>query len=274
MIYEARVKDERQKVGNLRNMRPDGIKKWYNFIQGNNRSNEVQIHELVVDGCKVSDHGQMVKPVVDFWEDIGGMNEPLIDEEPVTLQIEEYDLKIDDKITCEEIETFLKTVKNGKASGPDEIPFEFYKYSVYRLGNLVTGHLRSVWGVRQGCTLSPLLFGLYTEQLAVRLRMRGFGLKVGEEKLSCLLYADDIVVSETSSSSDLVAATVVEWSATRVLYRVSASCRKTAGSNPAKDTSYSSYAAPCTQPAKYSTPMKTPINLLGSSHGAHHHPYS
>ncbi|KAF2346026.1 hypothetical protein FHG87_023217 [Trinorchestia longiramus] len=110
MIYEARVKDERQKVENLRSKGSDGIKEWYNFIQGNNRSSEVQIHELVVDGCKVSDHGQMVKAVVDFWEDIGGMNEPLIDEEPVTLQIGEYDLKIEDEITCVEIKTFLKKV--------------------------------------------------------------------------------------------------------------------------------------------------------------------
>ncbi|KAF2359416.1 hypothetical protein FHG87_009826 [Trinorchestia longiramus] len=49
-------------------------------------------------------------------------------------------------------------------------------------------------------------------------------------------------------------ATVVEWSAARVLYRVSASSRKTAGSNPAMDASCFSYAAPCTQPAKHSTP--------------------
>ncbi|KAF2346544.1 hypothetical protein FHG87_022701 [Trinorchestia longiramus] len=108
MIYESRVKDERQKTENLRNKGPDGIKEWYNFIQGNNRSNEVQIHELVVDGYKVSDHRQMVKAVVDFWEDIGGMNEPLIDEEPVTLQIGECDVKIEDKIKCGEIETFFK----------------------------------------------------------------------------------------------------------------------------------------------------------------------
>ncbi|KAF2345059.1 hypothetical protein FHG87_024185 [Trinorchestia longiramus] len=105
MIYEARVKDERQKVENIRNKGADGIKEWYNFIQGNNRSNEV-FHELVVDGCKVSDHGQMVMAVGDFWEDIGGMNEPLIDEEPVTLQIGEYVLKIEDEITSVEIETF------------------------------------------------------------------------------------------------------------------------------------------------------------------------
>ncbi|KAF2353837.1 RNA polymerase alpha subunit [Trinorchestia longiramus] len=44
----------RQKVENLKNKGPDGIKEWYNFIQGNNRSNEVPIHELVVDGCKMS----------------------------------------------------------------------------------------------------------------------------------------------------------------------------------------------------------------------------
>ncbi|KAF2355532.1 hypothetical protein FHG87_013708 [Trinorchestia longiramus] len=57
------------------------------------------------------------------------MNEPLIDEELVTLQIGEYVLKIEDDITSVEIETFLKKVKNGKASGPGEIPYEFYKHS-------------------------------------------------------------------------------------------------------------------------------------------------
>ncbi|KAF2344688.1 hypothetical protein FHG87_024556 [Trinorchestia longiramus] len=118
MLCEARVKDERQKVENFRNKGPDGIKEWYNSIQGNNRNNEVLIYALVVDGCKVSDHRQMVKAVVNFWENIGGMNEPLIDEEPVTLQIDEYDLKIEDEITCVEMETFLKKVKNGKAGGP------------------------------------------------------------------------------------------------------------------------------------------------------------
>ncbi|KAF2343204.1 hypothetical protein FHG87_026040, partial [Trinorchestia longiramus] len=70
----------RQKVQNLRNKGSYGTKEWYNFIRGNNRGNEVQIHELEAYGCKVSDQGQMVKAGVDFWEDIGGMNEPLIDE--------------------------------------------------------------------------------------------------------------------------------------------------------------------------------------------------
>ncbi|KAF2364674.1 Reverse transcriptase domain [Trinorchestia longiramus] len=69
---------------------------------------------------------------------------------------------------------------------------------IYRLGNLVTGQVRSVRGVRQDCTLSPLLFGLYTEELAVGLRISGYGLNVGEEKLSCLLNADNIVVVSES----------------------------------------------------------------------------
>ncbi|KAF2357798.1 hypothetical protein FHG87_011444 [Trinorchestia longiramus] len=121
MIYEAKVKDERQKVENLRNKGPDGIKEWYNFIKGINISNEAQIHELVVDGCKVSDQRQMGRVIVNFWDDIGGMNEPLMDEESVTLQIGEYDLKIENKVTCVEIETFLKKMNNGKAS---ELPYE------------------------------------------------------------------------------------------------------------------------------------------------------
>ncbi|KAF2348116.1 hypothetical protein FHG87_021130 [Trinorchestia longiramus] len=99
MIYEAEVKDEREKDKNLRNKGPDGIKEGYNFIQANNRSNKVQIHELVVNGCKVSDERQMVKATVALWA-------TLIDEEPVTLLIGEYDLKIEVEIMYEEIEVF------------------------------------------------------------------------------------------------------------------------------------------------------------------------
>jgi hypothetical protein len=355
LIYEARVTDERIQIDKLKEKGPDGIKDWYKFIQGNNRCKEVNVHEFLVNGHTVSERLQMVKAVEEFWEDIGGMNEQGIAVNVVNLQISEYDLQIEGEITCEEIESFLKKVKNGKASGPDSIPYEFYKHggmsivrmlkclfdeiwkservpdvwnkcnvvlvhkggnksmkelknyrpialadtvckifcgilnermkqvvedhgvmgeeqngfrrdrrgednlfvvneiiermkkegkkvylafldiekaydrvdrlrlfdilrkvgfsrkivnivkslyentsAKYRLGDLETEQVRSIRGVRQGCTLSPLLFGLYTEELAVRMRKSGLGLNVDGERLSSLLYADDIVaVSES-----------------------------------------------------------------------------
>ena len=64
----------------------------------------------------------------------------------------------------------------------------------YRLGNIETEWVKSERGVRQGCILSPTLFSLYTEELAVRMRRMNAGVKVGTDRLCLLLYADDVVV--------------------------------------------------------------------------------
>ena len=64
----------------------------------------------------------------------------------------------------------------------------------YSLGDIETDWVSSNRGVRQGCILSPVLFALYTEELAVRMKEKGLGMKVGNEKLSLLMYADDIII--------------------------------------------------------------------------------
>ena len=69
----------------------------------------------------------------------------------------------------------------------------------YRLGNLETDWVKSERGVRQGCVLSPTLFSLYTEELAVRLRRMNTGVRVGRDRICILLYADDVVVMSESA---------------------------------------------------------------------------
>ena len=72
--------------------------------------------------------------------------------------------------------------------------------------------MESKRGVEKGCVLSLLLFGLYTEELAVRVRKTGLGIKVGEEVLSILLYADDVVIlSESDVNLQMMLDVVTEY---------------------------------------------------------------
>ena len=57
-------------------------------------------------------------------------------------------------------------------------------------------------GVRQGCVLSPILFSIYINTLAKEIAESGIGIKIIEDKIAILLYADDIVII-TSTAEDL-----------------------------------------------------------------------
>ena len=49
-------------------------------------------------------------------------------------------------------------------------------------------------GVRQGDNLSPTLFGLFLNSLPTYIKSLNKGVKVGHDKVSILLYADDMVL--------------------------------------------------------------------------------
>ena len=66
--------------------------------------------------------------------------------------------------------------------------------SCVRLNNVNTNWFNVNTGLRQGCSLSPLLFNRFINDLALRIKAMGKGVHVDNEHISILLYADDIVL--------------------------------------------------------------------------------
>ena len=59
-------------------------------------------------------------------------------------------------------------------------------------------------GVKQGCNLSPTLFSIFANDLVAEVNDLDIGIKVGDRKLSLLLYADDIVLVAESEEKATV----------------------------------------------------------------------
>lgn len=66
--------------------------------------------------------------------------------------------------------------------------------SSVKLSGFTTDWLSVYCGLKQGCSLSPQLFNVYINDLALKIDALGKGIKIDEETVSILLYADDVVL--------------------------------------------------------------------------------
>ncbi len=66
--------------------------------------------------------------------------------------------------------------------------------SSVRLNGRLTDWFDVTSGLRQGCSLSPLLFNLFINDLALQVSALGKGIPIGNERVAILMYADDVVI--------------------------------------------------------------------------------
>ena len=60
--------------------------------------------------------------------------------------------------------------------------------------DISTDWFKVATGLRQGCILSPLCFNAYINDMAVEIQSKCRGVKVGNERVSILMYADDVAL--------------------------------------------------------------------------------
>ena len=63
-----------------------------------------------------------------------------------------------------------------------------------RVGEERTRPINILRGVKQGCPLSPLLFNLVMDELLDEMRNLNVGVRVGDERVSIMAFADDLVI--------------------------------------------------------------------------------
>ena len=84
--------------------------------------------------------------------------------------------------------------------------------SCVRLGSHYTDWFGCTSGVKQGDNLSPTLFALFINDLALQLKDLNNGIEIGGYKLNVLLYADDIaLIAQNEAEMDVLLDTVSKW---------------------------------------------------------------
>ena len=63
-----------------------------------------------------------------------------------------------------------------------------------KINNTTTKEFKTYRGVRQGCIMSPRLFNLFINDIPAIFDDSCSPAKLKNEKLSCLMYADDLVL--------------------------------------------------------------------------------
>lgn len=73
-------------------------------------------------------------------------------------------------------------------------------------------------GLKQGCSLSPILFNLYVNDLALQIDALGKGINVDQERISILLYADDVVlIAQSEADLQVMLDVLGGWCKTNML---------------------------------------------------------
>ena len=95
---------------------------------------------------------------------------------------------------------FYKMIKTGINTGYVKLIKNMYEKTsqCLKLNNGITRSFRTTRGVRQGCILSPYAFKIFLNDLPEVFDGTCDPVKLGNERISCLLYADDLVLLSES----------------------------------------------------------------------------
>ena len=144
-IMNAKVRCERNVIQSLREKGVEGGREWYRFLRGERMPDSENVESLKVNGALVTEKEDIRRVVKEFWEEIGGVGEVSeVREGCVTLERKNAD-ELNERISREEVEKCVKRQKNGKAAGPDGLPYEMYKNGGEVVIDRMTELFNQVW---------------------------------------------------------------------------------------------------------------------------------
>ena len=156
------------------------------FRKGRSTIDHISSITNIIETRKLK-HKQTFAAFIDFRKAYDSINRPLLW------------TKLEDLGIGGNILTVIKSIYND------------VQYCV-RLNGIDTNWFRVTNGLKQSFMLSPLLFNMFINNLVETIKGLGIGVDIGQEKVSILMYADDLVLlAENENDLQLLLNVLSDW---------------------------------------------------------------
>ena len=144
LIMREKISEDKKIISNIRAKGEEGGRDWYKFLRDESTIGDQKITEIIVENTIIAGEENIKQEIGRFWHQLCNSvrNVPL---NPNLILPRKEIPNFNHEFSKTEIKAYLKNLKNNKAAGNDDIPYEIYKNGGEPIIEMLYNLYKSIW---------------------------------------------------------------------------------------------------------------------------------